>query len=90
MQARLLVTGDVQGVGYRAFVDSIARRFQIIGSVRNLPDGSVEVLAEGEPHNILLLYQACVQGPAHAKIESVKLQKNVTFDAGDAFKIVYD
>jgi acylphosphatase len=41
-------TGRVQGVGFRATAESIAGRYPITGTVRNLPDGRVELLAEGE------------------------------------------
>jgi acylphosphatase len=45
---RIIVEGDVQGVGYRAFVKYAARSLKIRGAVRNLPDGTVEILCEGE------------------------------------------
>jgi acylphosphatase len=41
--------GRVQGVGFRATTHSIALRYEVAGFVRNLPDGSVELVAEGEP-----------------------------------------
>jgi acylphosphatase len=43
-----VVSGHVQGVGYRYFVRGIAARRQLTGSARNLPDGRVEVIVEGE------------------------------------------
>jgi len=48
MKILLIVHGLVQGVGYRSFVKSMADRYGIKGSVRNLKDGSVEVLAEAK------------------------------------------
>ncbi len=42
-------TGHVQGVGFRYTTHSIARQFQVTGFVRNLPDGRVELVAEGKP-----------------------------------------
>ncbi len=45
-------TGRVQGVGFRATVTDIARRFTIAGSVRNLPGGGVELIAEGTADEI--------------------------------------
>lgn len=50
--ARLIVTGRVQGVGFRAFALGLARERAITGYARNLPDGSVEILAEGETPDI--------------------------------------
>ena len=48
MTRRFLVTGRVQGVGFRWFVARLAQREALGGFVRNLPDGRVEVLASGE------------------------------------------
>ena len=45
---RFLISGMVQGVGYRFFAMRAAARHQVLGTVRNLPDGRVEVLAEGD------------------------------------------
>ena len=44
---KFLIRGEVQGVGYRFFAQRAAARHQVVGYVRNLPDGSVESLAEG-------------------------------------------
>ncbi len=46
---RVLYHGRVQGVGFRYTTASIARRYPVVGFVRNLPDGSVELVAEAEP-----------------------------------------
>ena len=45
---RFIISGLVQGVGYRYFVLRAAARHQVLGTVRNLPDERVEVIAEGE------------------------------------------
>ncbi len=53
MQRRtVLFTGHVQGVGFRWTTVQVAQRFMVTGSVRNLPDGRVECIAEGEPREI--------------------------------------
>jgi len=46
---RFLFSGRVQGVGFRYTCQSLARGFEVAGYVRNLPDGRVEVIAEGDP-----------------------------------------
>ena len=48
IRAIVLYTGTVQGVGFRATACSIARKFPVAGYVRNLPDGTVEPVAEGQ------------------------------------------
>lgn len=45
---RILFSGHVQGVGFRATTSWLARGFEVAGHVRNLPDGRVEVVAEGD------------------------------------------
>lgn len=47
-QLHIIYHGKVQGVGFRATVDKIARKYPVAGWVRNLPDGTVELTAEGE------------------------------------------
>jgi acylphosphatase len=49
---RVVFSGRVQGVGFRATCCWLARGFDIAGTVRNLADGRVELLAEGDPHEI--------------------------------------
>jgi acylphosphatase len=49
---RVLYSGDVQGVGFRATARRLAQSFPVAGYVRNLPDGRVELLAEGEPEPV--------------------------------------
>ena len=49
---RFIFTGRVQGVGFRFTAFNIAKRSEITGHVRNLPDGSVEMLAQGYPQDI--------------------------------------
>jgi acylphosphatase len=46
---RFVFSGSVQGVGFRATARQMAQRFQVAGFVRNLPDGRVELITEGEP-----------------------------------------
>lgn len=49
---KVLFTGRVQGVGFRMTACEVARRYDVTGHVRNLPDGSVEMVAEGEPETL--------------------------------------
>lgn len=68
----VVVSGKVQGVGYRDFVVRQAQRNRIIGWVRNLKDGRVEILATGEDEALALLIEACREGPTMARVDSVE------------------
>lgn len=68
---RLNIEGRVQGVGYRWWAVSQARRLGLDGWVRNRTDGTVELLAIGAPDAIDQLVQACRTGPTGAAVTSV-------------------
>jgi acylphosphatase len=55
---RALFRGRVQGVGFRASTERLARSFDVQGFVRNLEDGCVEVIAEGEPQELDSFFEA--------------------------------
>ena len=69
---KYLVSGEVQGVGYRFFAQRVAARHQVVGYVRNLPDGRVEVLAEGAPESVEALKHDLAVGPAFGHVEQVE------------------
>lgn len=58
-----IVSGRVQGIGYRQFVQNIARELRIHGFVANLPDGSVEVLAQGDLPLLKVFANHIAKGP---------------------------
>jgi acylphosphatase len=68
---RFVVTGRVQGVGYRYFVLQEATRLGLTGFARNLPDGSVEVVAEGPAAALETLRGLLLDGPSFARVENV-------------------
>jgi acylphosphatase len=68
---RYVVTGRVQGVGFRFFTADAAFREQIAGLVRNLPDGSVEVMAEGDADAMTRFEIALRTGPRGARVDRV-------------------
>ena len=80
---RYFVKGRVQGVGYRYFVLREAEALGIAGFARNLPDGSVEVVAEG-PEEALKRFEARLrQGPAFATVAGVeRVESTPRGDAG--------
>lgn len=77
MKRRLhaIVFGDVQGVFFRAGTVGEAKRIGgITGWVRNLGDGSVEVLAEGELEKLKMLLEWCSHGPPGASVSEVRYE----------------
>jgi acylphosphatase len=74
---RYLVGGRVQGVGFRFFTERTAAREGLHGSVRNLPDGRVEIHAEGEAESMERFERAVRHGPSGARVESVEVDELV-------------
>jgi acylphosphatase len=68
---QFLISGMVQGVGYRFFVLRAAARHQVLGTVRNLPDGRVEVIAEGERDAMDEFKKDLATGPAMAVVTDI-------------------
>ncbi len=72
MRARLLIiSGRVQGVGYRDWMVMRARQLGIAGWVRNRADGLVEALIAGEEAAVEEMLRACRRGPAAAEVETI-------------------
>lgn len=70
-RTRIRISGLVQGVFFRREVTRLARRLDITGWVRNLPDGSVEVVAEGDKQKLDELVKFCWTGPSGARVKDV-------------------
>lgn len=69
---KFLIRGLVQGVGFRFFAQRAAARHQVSGYVRNLPDGRVEALAEGEAQAVEDFKKDLSVGPAYAKVDEIE------------------
>jgi acylphosphatase len=69
---QVTITGRVQGVGYRAWVDHQARNHDLEGWVRNRRDGSVEALFAGPEDVVSEMVARCRRGPSSARVESVQ------------------
>jgi len=70
----VVVRGRVQGVGFRFSTEGEADRLALAGWVRNLPDGTVEVEAEGPPDDVADLVAWLHDGPAGAGVEGVDVE----------------
>ncbi|PJF41848.1 MAG: acylphosphatase [Phototrophicales bacterium] len=69
-----IIHGIVQGVGFRYHTQVMAQRLGAVGWVRNLPDGTVEVVAEGSKKTLEQLADFLQHGPPHAVVRKVDLR----------------
>lgn len=72
---RCLVSGRVQGVGYRRFAQKRAEELGIQGWTRNLTDGRVEVCAQAEVRSLNLFIEKLTQGPPFGRVDDVQITK---------------
>ena len=70
-RVRLLISGRVQGVFFRTSAARVARSLGLDGCVRNLPDGRVECIAEGEEEKLKRMIEWSQHGPPGARVEEV-------------------
>ena len=71
---RYLISGQVQGVGFRFFAEAQASVEGVHGYVRNLPDGRVEAVVEGDQDSVDRVERALRRGPSGARVESVTVE----------------
>lgn len=89
VRAHIFVAGRVQGVFFRSEVSYEAKKCDVTGWVRNLSDGSVEAVFEGEEKNVKELVEFCKQGPRGARVTDVDVTwENYTGEFRD-FEIRY-
>ena len=75
---RIMITGRVQGVGFRAFVEEEARRRGLRGWVRNRSDGAVEAVLGGPTGAVSAAIEACRRGPSSAEVRALDVQEAET------------
>lgn len=80
LQYKLKILGVVQEVGFRHFVRQEATRLGLVGSIWNCPDGSVDVIIQGEELLLDQLVEHCKRGPAYSKVTSVNIQRDAVGD----------
>ena len=84
-----VVRGDVQGVGFRYFVQRRADQLGLRGWVRNNDDGTVEVVAEGERPDLEQLKRALDEGPRMAQVDRVDAQWSAATGGLDRFDLAF-
>lgn len=75
MRVHLLVYGLVQGVGFRYAARDAASDFGVSGWVRNLPDGSVEIVAQGSVDAVAKMTAWAERGPRHAAVSRIEVER---------------
>jgi len=89
VRAHVFITGGVQGVFFRSETRNEAKKCGVKGWVRNLPDGRVEAIFEGEEENVKELIEFCKRGPQGARVTGVDvIWENYTGEFRD-FEIRY-
>jgi acylphosphatase len=84
---RFVLSGRVQGVGFRYFTLDAARREGLHGYVTNRDDGSVEAVAEGDAESLERFERALRRGPSHAHVEQVLVDEIEPRMMADGFEI---
>ena len=88
-RAHVIVTGKVQGVFYRAETASKAKQLSLTGWVRNLPDGRVEAIFEGEEINVKKIVNFWRRGPQNAYVVDVDVRRQEWKGEFDDFELRY-
>lgn len=83
------VSGRVQGVMYRDFVQRHASALSLCGFVKNIPDGTVSVCAEGPKEKLQILLRYLKKGPLFAKVEDVQVTWHEATNEHESFSISY-
>jgi len=89
VRIRVFAGGRVQGVAYRFFAEKYANALGITGWVRNLPDGRVEVLAEGMEENINGFLDRLRAGPRLARLDSFDVRRESATGEFTGFRVVF-
>lgn len=90
ISVRLLVTGKVQGVYFRFNMQQVAMKNSVVGWVRNLPDGNVEALLEGNKEDVNQVVRWSKIGPENARVDEVEMDYGQYTGEYKDFIIRYD
>ena len=86
---KFIVKGRVQGVGFRWFVLNEAKRLNVSGTVKNLANGDVEVLAQSDISQLYILKDLLKKGPSFARVDNIIETDDVVNDQLKEFKVTY-
>jgi acylphosphatase len=86
---RIIVTGKVQGVFFRQALKVMAKKNNVFGWVKNLKDGRVEAVLEGDEEKVSRLVEWAHGGPANARVEDVEILNEKFSSEFSKFDVVY-
>ena len=86
---RIFVTGKVQGVFFRQALKVVAKKNDVFGWVRNLDDGRVEAVLEGDEEKVSRLVEWAHGGPANARVKDVEIHNEECIDEFSKFEVLY-
>lgn len=86
---RLFVKGKVQGVFFRQALKVKAKQNNVVGWVKNLEDGRVEAVLEGNEEDVDVLVEWCHGGPANARVEDVEIRNEKFKNEFSEFNVLY-
>ncbi|WP_053361576.1 acylphosphatase [Bacillus sp. FJAT-27251] len=89
LQLQIVVTGKVQGVGYRYYAQMMAVQHGITGWVRNRPDGSVEMLTSGTKENLDLFLKEIRSGSPFSSVDEMRIEEKQHKERYNSFTIKY-
>jgi acylphosphatase len=89
LRAHVVIEGRVQGVFFRASTRDEARKLGINGWVRNLPNGDVEALFEGDKSNVTRMLAWCYKGPPYAVVYKVNVSYETYVGDQEGFLVVH-
>ena len=88
-RVRIFVKGRVQGVFFRQALKVIAKKKNVYGWVRNLKDGRVEVVLEGEDMDVSAIVEWCHAGSANARVEDIEIKNEKPKGEFSKFEVTY-
>lgn len=88
-ELRAIITGRVQMVMYRDFAQRKARGLRLVGTVENRPDGSVEIIAQGERAELERYVEKLKKGPFLARVDDVAVEWRTPAKTFEGFQILF-
>ncbi len=89
VRKHIWVSGHVQGVSFRFYAMDLAKKLAVNGWVRNLSDGRVEALLEGEEQSVAEIIEFCERGPPGAHVTEVEVSNEKFLNEFSGFKVRY-